>query len=94
MDQRKEQQVCIRFCANLGKSAAETLTMIQQAFGDQGLSHAQVFQWHAQFKTGRTSVDDDEHTGRPRSCTTLETVARIQELVCQGQCRTIRDIAE
>jgi hypothetical protein len=36
--------------------------MIQQAFGDQIFSRAQVFQWHALFKTGRTSVEGDEHT--------------------------------
>jgi len=94
MDQRKEQRVCIKFCANLGKSATETLTMIQQAFGEQRLSRAQVFQWHARFKTGRTSVDDDEHTGRHRSCTTPETVARIQQLDRQDRRRTIHDIAE
>jgi hypothetical protein len=62
MDQSKEQWVCIIFCANLGKSATETLTIIQQAFGDQILSCTQVFQWHAWFKTGRTSVDNDKHT--------------------------------
>jgi len=94
MDQRKEQRVCTKFCANLGKSATETLTMIQQTFGDQSLSHAQVFQWHARFKTGRASVDDDEHTGRPTNCTTPETVPRIQELVRQDRRRTIHDIAE
>jgi len=81
MDQINEQRVCIKVCASLGKSATETLTMIQQAFGDQSLSRAQVFQWHARFETGRTSVGDDEHTGRPTSCTTPEIVARIQELV-------------
>jgi len=86
--------VCVKFYANLGKSATETLKMIQQASGDQSLSHVQVFQWHARFKTGRTSVDNDKHTGRPTSCTTPETVARIQELVCQDQCRTIHNIAE
>ena len=53
-----------------------------------------MFQWHAQFKTGRTSVDDDEHAGRRRSCTTPENVARIQELVRQDRRRTIHDIAE
>jgi hypothetical protein len=53
-----------------------------------------VFQWHARFKTGRTSVDDDECTGRPTSCTTPETVARIQELIHQDRRLTIRDIAE
>ena len=94
MNQKKEQRVCIKFCANLGKSDTGTLTMIQKAFGDQSLSCAQVFQWHARFKTGRTSADDDEHTGRPRSCTTPETAARIQELVRQDRRRTIHDIAE
>jgi hypothetical protein len=84
MDQRKEQRVCIKFSANLGKSA-ETLVMTQQAFRDQILSRTQVFQRHARFKTGRTSVDDDKHTGRPTSCTTPETVAWTQELVCQDR---------
>jgi len=68
--------------------------MIQQAFGDQSLSRAQLFQWHARFKAGRTSVDNDEHTGRPRSCTTPETVTRIQELLRQDRRRNIHDIAE
>ena len=94
MGQRMEQRVCIKFCANLGKSATETLEMIQQGFGDQSLSRAQVFQWHARFKTGCTSVDDDKRTGRPTSCTTPETVARIQELIRQDRRRTIRDIVE
>ena len=94
MDQKKEQRVCIKFCASLGKSATETLQMIQQGFGDQNLSRTQVLQWHVRFKTGRISVYDDEHTGRPTSCTTPETVARIQELVRQDRHRTIRDITE
>ena len=68
--------------------------MIQQAFRDQSLSRAQVFQWYARFKTGHTLVDDDEHTGRPRSCTTPAIVAQIQELVRQDRRLTIHDIAE
>jgi len=89
MDQRKEQRVCIKFCAKLGKSATETLKMIQQGFGDQSLSRTQMFQWQ-----GRISVGDDKHTGGPTSCTTPETVARIQELISQDRHRTIHDIAE
>jgi hypothetical protein len=84
----------VRFCANLGKSATQTITMIQQAFRDQILSRMQVFQWHTSFKTGRTYVDDDEHAGRSPSCTTPETVARIKELICQDQRQTIQDIAK
>ena len=94
MVQRKEQRVCIKFCSSLGKSATKTLKMIQPAFGDQSLSSAQVFQWHARFKTGRTSVDGDEHTGRLRSCKTPETFALIQALLRQDRRQTIHDIAE
>jgi hypothetical protein len=46
--------------------------MIQLDFGDQSLSRGRVFQWHARFKTGRTSVDDDEHTGRPQAAQLLK----------------------
>jgi hypothetical protein len=30
-----EQEMCIKFCASFGDRSTETLTMIQQAFGDQ-----------------------------------------------------------
>jgi hypothetical protein len=94
MDQRKEQRVFIRFCACLGESGMEILTVIQQSFGDQILSRTQVFQWHAGLKTDRTSVDDDEHTGRPTSCTTPDTVVQIQELFRQDRRRIIHDAVE
>jgi hypothetical protein len=94
MDHVKKQRVCIKFFVSLGKSVPETLAMNQQAFGDQILSRTQVFQWHVRFKTGHTSADDDKHTGRPTSCPTPETVARIQELLRQDRRRTIHDITE
>jgi hypothetical protein len=83
-----------KICANLGKSATETLTKIQQAFGDQILSCIHMLQWHAWFKTSCTSVDNDEHTRRPTSYTTPENVAWIQELIHQDRHPTFRNIAE
>jgi hypothetical protein len=68
IDLRKEQPVCIKFCDNLGKCGTETLTVIQPAFADQSLSRAQVFQWNVRFKTGRTSVDDDERSDCMGTC--------------------------
>jgi hypothetical protein len=40
------------------------------------------------------SYDDDEHTGRPASCTAPETVAQIQQLSRQDRRWTVRDVAE
>jgi hypothetical protein len=39
--------------------------MIKQAFGDDALGHMQNYDWFNGFKNGRTSVDDDERSGRP-----------------------------
>ena len=83
MDQRKEQRVCITFCADLGKRDTETLWMIQRGFGDQSLSRTQVYQCHTRFKTGRTSVDDEEHTGRPQE-------VQLQKLLHEFKSSSVR----
>ena len=80
-------------CTKLGKSAKETLKVIQQGFGDQSLSRIEVFQWHTRFKTGPRQLTTTNTQGDTQVAT-LETVARIQELIRQDRRRTIRDIAE
>jgi hypothetical protein len=65
MDALKEQRVCIKFCQKLGKTATETYKMLQQAFGETALSRSKIFERYSRFKNGRTSIDDDPHTGWP-----------------------------
>jgi hypothetical protein len=70
----KEQRVCIKLCQNLGKMATETYETLQQAFGETALSRSKIFEWYFRFKNGRTSIDDDPHTGQPSTARTNETV--------------------
>jgi hypothetical protein len=44
MDGRIEQRVCIKFCVKLSKSAAETLEMVREAFGERSSSRTAVFE--------------------------------------------------
>ena len=46
MDVQFEQRVNIKFCVKLGKTATETLQLLRDAYGDEALSRARVFEWH------------------------------------------------
>ena len=54
----KEQRFCIQFCFLLGKTAAETVTMLREAFKEEALRQASVYEWFARFKRGDMSLED------------------------------------
>ena len=43
-----EQRYCIKFCQKLGNNQPKPIQKIQQAFGDEALSHTRIKEW---FKT-------------------------------------------
>ncbi|GFX87914.1 HTH_48 domain-containing protein [Trichonephila clavipes] len=63
MQQSIEKRYATKFCIRLGKSGASTLEMIQQAYGRESLSQAQVFRWHKMFKEGRERIEDEPRAG-------------------------------
>ncbi|XP_018607673.2 protein GVQW3-like [Scleropages formosus] len=89
-----EQRANIKFCQLLGKSATETLQMLQQAHGDQALSRSVVFAWHRRFREGRESLGDDDRSGRPVSSRTEENIRAVQRIVRENQAHTIDSIAK
>jgi histone-lysine N-methyltransferase SETMAR len=90
----KEQRMCIKFCFKLKKTAAETHRMLKEAFGDNAMSQSKTFLWYKRFKDGRTSVDDDERSGRPSTSTTSENIAKVREAILADRRRTIHDVCE
>jgi len=46
----KEQRICIKFCFNLKKIAAETHRMLKEAFGDNAMSQNKTLLWSKHFK--------------------------------------------
>ena len=53
------QRYAILFCAKLGDNATTTHGKLQQAFGDDTTSRAQVFRWHKMFSEDRTLFEDE-----------------------------------
>ena len=46
----KEQRVCVKFFFLLGKSAAETVLMLQVASKEEALSRTQVYEWYSRLE--------------------------------------------
>jgi len=68
--------------------------MLQEAFGDNAMSQSKTFLWYKRFKEGRTSVNDDEHSGWLSTSTTPENVAKVCEGVLADCRQTIRNVFE
>ena len=60
----EEQRVAIKFCVKGGKSAVETIELINKAYGSAAMSRANVYWWYARFRDGREDVTDDARSGR------------------------------
>jgi hypothetical protein len=60
-----QQRVCLKSSGNLGKYAMEILAMIRQAFGEESMSHAWMFEWKSSNsprpKKGETGTEIAHH---------------------------------
>jgi len=68
--------------------------MLQEAFRNNVMSQNKTFLWYKCFKDGRTSVDNDEHSGRPSTNTSPENVAKVHEAILADRRQTIHDVCE
>ena len=89
-----EQSVNIKFLTKLGKSATETYSLLTEVYGDQCLSHTQVFEWFKKFKEGREYVGDDPKSARPSTAKTQENVEKVARIVRGDRRLSIRAISD
>ncbi|XP_022449568.1 protein GVQW3 isoform X1 [Delphinapterus leucas] len=93
-DRYIEQRISIKFCVKLNKSASETHHLLKEAYGDEVMSRARVFDWHKRFKEGREDIRDDARSGRPVTHRTDENIQKVKDLVCSNRQLTVRMMAE
>lgn len=91
MTERKDQRICIKFCYKLEKTCAETIEMLQKAFGEECMGKTQIKEWYKRFKNGRTSVESGARSGRPSK--SAENVKRVRLKMKENRNLTIRELA-
>ena len=78
---------------NSGKTAAKTVELMREVYGDNCLSHAQIFRWYAQFKTGVEMTEDEGRPGHPFSVHSEGLIAKVRKRIQEERCVTVRMMA-
>ena len=61
---REEQRAVIRFLFLKGKTGTEIHDELKSVLGESAMSRTCVYEWVNKFKAGRTSVKDEDRSGR------------------------------
>ena len=77
-DCKSEQWFNIKFLVKLKKSVMETFQLLTEAYGEDGMSRAHVFEWHKWFSEGRESLKDDGCPGRPCTAVTDDNIKKCE----------------
>jgi hypothetical protein len=72
----------------------ESLEMLQEAFKEQALSRARVFEWFSRFKEGYLSIKDQPRFGHPSSSRNNEDIVKIREKLNKNCRYTIDQLSE
>jgi len=68
--------------------------VLQQAYGEDCLSHTQCHKWYQHFKSGTTSIKDDPKSGRPSTSMDDIHVEKVLAVIRQNCHLTVREVAE
>jgi transposase len=89
-----EQRANIKFMCRLGKSASETLSALQQVYGDTALKKSAVYDWFSRFKNGQEKLEDDQRSGRPSTSRTAEMIEKVRQLIQCDRRMTIVELEQ
>ena len=94
MSDCKSERVNIKFLVKMKKSTTETFQLLTEAYGEDCMSRACMFEWHKRFSEGRESLKDDDCPGHPRTAVTDDNIEKVQDVIRKDRRLGIRAVAE
>jgi transposase len=79
--EKNEYRAVIKFFVKEGLTPNETHSKFIDVYGDSSASFSSIKKWAAEFKCGRTSLEDDPREGRPKSATTPEFIEQVHDML-------------
>jgi transposase len=76
-----EYRLVIKFFVREGLTPNEIHSKFIKVYGDSSPSFSRIKKWAAEFKCGRTGLEDNPREGRPKSATTPEIIEQVHDMV-------------
>lgn len=90
-----EYRSIIKFLHLKRKTPTEIKAELDSVYGKKAApSFSTVKSWVAEFKRGRTSLVDEDRSGRPKTATTEEIIEKVHKLVIDDRQIKLRELAE
>jgi len=77
-----------------GLTPNEIHSKFRKVYGDPSPSFSTINKWAAEFKRGRTSLEDDPREEHPKRATPPEIIKKVHDMVLDDQRMKEREIAE
>jgi histone-lysine N-methyltransferase SETMAR len=91
---KTKYRAVIKFFVKEGLTPKEIHSKFINVYGDSSPSFSTTKKWAAEFKRGRTSLEDDPREERPKSVTTPEIIEQVHDMVLDGRWMKVLEIAE
>ena len=88
-----EMRSVVKFCVKLKKSPTETIKMIESTGKYKQCSPATVYKWHAKFRRGRDSIEDDPRCS-PLALLMCSVKESVRDMINHDRRTTVREIAD
>jgi hypothetical protein len=82
---KEEMRGVIRFLFAEGVKPVEIIRRMQTQYGDSCLSRSKIYEWIDHFKKGRTSVCDEERSGRLSTSRTENSIQAVGRMVRENR---------
>jgi histone-lysine N-methyltransferase SETMAR len=89
-----EYRAIIKFFVKEGLTPNEIYSKFIKVYGDSSPSFSTIKKWAAEFRRGRTSLEDDPREGRPKNATIPEIIEQVHDMVLNDGRMKVREIAE
>ena len=89
-----EYRAVIKFFVKEGLTTNKINSKFIKVYGDCSPSFSTIKKWAAEFKRGRTGLEDDQREGRPKSATTPAIIEQVQDMLLDDRRMKVPEIAE